>query len=147
MKNNLIYKKDSFDCTVLEVKNEEGFGGTINVVLSNGVINENDKICLCGFKAPIVTTVRTLLTFESGKESRVKNALKSVKNVKASLGVKIVANNVERVVCGTSVIKIKDKKKNKNNVVEKLTIELIDEIFNNDNGIMTEERSKGLCYG
>lgn len=141
LKNRLLYKKDSFDCTVLEVKNEEGFGSTIDVVLSNGVINENDKICLCGFKAPIVTTVRTLLTFESGKESRVKNALKSVKHVKASLGVKIVANNVDKVICGTSVIKIKDKKK-MSNATERLTIDQIDEIFTNDNGIMTEEDAR-----
>lgn len=144
LKNRLIFRKDSFDCTVLEVKNEEGFGGTLDVVLSNGVIDENDKICLCGFKAPIITTVRTLLTFESGKESRVKNALKSVKHVKASLGIKIVANNVDKVVCGTSIIKIKEKKKGDSNTTAKLTIDQIDEIFSNDNGIMTEEEAKAF---
>lgn len=142
LRNRLLFQKDSFDCTVLEVKNEEGFGSTIDVVLSNGVLSENDKICLCGFKAPIITTVRTLLTFESGKESRVKNSLKSVKQVKASLGVKIVANNLDKVICGTSIIKIKEKKKKDIRATGRLTIEEVDEIFNSDNGIMGEEDAK-----
>ena len=54
--------KDDFKCTVLEVKDTDGHGKTIDVLLLSGRLNVKDKIVLQGFNGPIVTQVRALLT-------------------------------------------------------------------------------------
>ena len=41
-----LYEKDTFDCTVLEVKVIEGLGTTIDVVLVNGLLKVSDTIIL-----------------------------------------------------------------------------------------------------
>lgn len=71
MNSQLMYIS-SLECTILEVKVVEGHGTTIDVILSNGIMRESDKIVLCGMDGPIVTTVRALLTPQPMRELRVK---------------------------------------------------------------------------
>lgn len=71
MSDRLMYLSE-LECTVLEVKVIEGLGTTIDVVLSNGVLREGDKIVVCGLNGPIVTQVRALLTPEPLREMRIK---------------------------------------------------------------------------
>ncbi|KAJ3174940.1 hypothetical protein HDU87_006606 [Geranomyces variabilis] len=105
MTKNLMYLSE-LECTVLEVKVIEGLGTTIDVVLSNGVLNEGDRICVCGLNGPIITTVRALLTPQPMKELRIKSQYVHHKSVKASLGIKISAPDLEKAIAGSRLMVI-----------------------------------------
>jgi translation initiation factor 5B len=103
MTNKLMYLSE-VECTVLEVKVIEGLGTTIDVVLSNGVLREGDRIVLCGLNGAITTNIRALLTPAPLKELRVKSQYVHNDMVKASLGVKIAANDLEHAIAGSRLL-------------------------------------------
>ncbi|KAL0066009.1 eukaryotic translation initiation factor 5B [Marasmius tenuissimus] len=103
MSDRLMYLSE-LECTVLEVKVIEGLGTTIDVVLSNGTMKEGDKIVVCGLNGPIVTQVRALLTPQPLRELRIKSAYVHHKEVKAALGVKIVAPDLEKAIAGSRLL-------------------------------------------
>jgi translation initiation factor 5B len=105
MTESLMYLSE-LECTVLEVKVIEGLGTTIDVVLSNGVLNEGDRICVCGLNGPIVTTIRALLTPQPLRELRVKSAYQHHKSIKAAMGVKIAAPDLEKAIAGARLLVI-----------------------------------------
>ncbi|KAL9012710.1 MAG: hypothetical protein Q9173_002539 [Seirophora scorigena] len=103
MTNKLMYLSE-VECTVLEVKVIEGLGTTIDVVLSNGVLREGDRIVLCGLNGAITTNIRALLTPAALKELRIKSQYVHNQEVKASLGVKIAANDLEHAIAGSRLL-------------------------------------------
>jgi translation initiation factor 5B len=103
MTEKLMYISD-LECTVLEVKVIEGLGTTIDVILSNGVLHEGDRIVLCGLEGPIITSIRALLTPEPMREMRVKSAYVHHKEVKAALGVKISAQGLTNAIAGSRLL-------------------------------------------
>ncbi|PFH50562.1 hypothetical protein AMATHDRAFT_40760 [Amanita thiersii Skay4041] len=103
MSDRLMYLAE-LECTVLEVKVVEGLGTTIDVVLSNGILREGEKIVVCGLNGPIVTQVRALLTPQPLRELRIKSAYVHHKEVKAALGVKIVAPDLEKAIAGSRLL-------------------------------------------
>jgi len=108
MTNQLMYLSE-VECTVLEVKVIEGLGTTIDVVLSNGILHEGDRIVLCGTEGAITTDVRALLTPAEMKELRVKSQYVHNKTVKAALGVKIAANGLDNAIAGSRLLVVKNK--------------------------------------
>ncbi|KAG6853716.1 hypothetical protein C0991_002132 [Blastosporella zonata] len=103
MSDRLMYLSE-LECTVLEVKVIEGLGTTIDVVLSNGILREGDRIVVCGLNGPIVTQVRALLTPQPLRELRIKSAYIHHKEVKAALGVKITAPDLEKAIAGSRLL-------------------------------------------
>ena len=93
----------NLQCTILEVKQIEGLGTTIDVILINGEIKEGDTIVVCGLNGPIVTKIRALLTPQPLKEIRVKGQYISHKKLRAATGIKIAANGLEHAVAGTQL--------------------------------------------
>ncbi|KPI87339.1 putative translation initiation factor IF-2 [Leptomonas seymouri] len=106
MEGKVTYK-DDLQCTVLEVKPITGYGFTIDVILINGNLHEGDEICLCGQAGPIFTQIRSLLTPKPMREMRVRGEYDHHKAIKAAMGVKIAANDLEYVVPGTPLLVVK----------------------------------------
>ncbi|KFY90134.1 hypothetical protein V500_05272 [Pseudogymnoascus sp. VKM F-4518 (FW-2643)] len=103
MVGSLMYLSE-VQCTVLEVKAIEGFGMTIDVILSNGILREGDRILICGINGVIKTNIRALLTPAAMKELRLKSAYVHNKEVKAALGVKISAPDLEGAIAGSRLM-------------------------------------------
>lgn len=103
MEGKVSFKED-LQCTVLEVKPIQGIGTTIDVVLVNGTLHYGDRIVICGMNGPIITQIRALLTPQPMRELRVKAEYIQHKEVRAAMGVKISAENLEHAVPGTPLI-------------------------------------------
>lgn len=103
MSDKLMYVTE-LECTVLEVKVIEGLGTTIDVVLVNGWLHEGDRIVVCGLNGPIVTQIRALLTPQPMRELRVKSQYIHHKSVKAALGIKIAAPDLEKAIAGSRLL-------------------------------------------
>ena len=95
---------DTVKATVLEKKVIEGLGTSLDVILVNGRLRVGDRIVLCGMNGPVVTTVRALLTPQPMRELRTKTMYIKNDEVKAAMGLKVVAQDLDDAVAGTSLI-------------------------------------------
>ena len=85
---------------MLEVEVIEDLGTTIDVIISNGVLREGDRIVLYGLNGPIATNLRALLTPASLKELRLKPQYVHNKEANAARGAQIAANELDGAIAG-----------------------------------------------
>jgi translation initiation factor 5B len=95
--------------TVLEVKEEKGFGTTVDVVLYDGTFRDDDRIVVGGTEEPIVTDVRALLKPKPLSEIRTESRFERVDIVGAADGVKIAASDLETAMAGAPVRAVRDR--------------------------------------
>ena len=102
MKKKLIASNEPAKGIVLEVKEEPGFGTTIDVIIYDGVLSKNDTFIVVGKSTPIVTRVRALLMPRPLQDIRMhEGRFIQVDEVAAAAGVKNSALNLEDVISGT----------------------------------------------
>ncbi len=89
--------------TVIEVKEEQGLGTTLDAIISDGSLSVDDTIVVGGTGGPIVTTVRALLQPRPLEEIRTGRRFEQVDRVEAAAGVKIAAANLETAMAGAPI--------------------------------------------
>jgi len=95
--------------TVLEVKEERGFGTTLDVVLYDGTVRKGDTVVVGGVEDPIVTEVRALLQPRPLAEIRTEKRFDQVDEVVAAAGIKIAAPDLDDAMAGAPVRVVRDR--------------------------------------
>ncbi|TYL40199.1 translation initiation factor IF-2 [Natronococcus pandeyae] len=108
--------------TVLEVKDEKGFGKTIDIVLYDGTIRADDTIVVGGTNETIVTDVRALLQPRPLAEIRTESRFEKVDEVPAAAGIKVAAPDLGEAIAGAPVRIVRDRELE--DVIEEVEAEL-----------------------
>jgi translation initiation factor 5B len=111
LENNLKTDQESKGrSSILEVKEVQGLGTTLDCILYNGNLKVGDKIAFSTLNGVTITTIRALLKPKPLDEMRdPKDKFVNIQNVKAASGVKIVAPNLEGALPGSELITIENE--------------------------------------
>ncbi|RBI63500.1 translation initiation factor IF-2 [halophilic archaeon] len=128
--------------TVLEVKEEKGFGTTIDVVLYDGTVEADETVVVGGANEPIVTDVRALLKPRPLAEIRTEDRFEQVDSIAAASGVKIAAPDLDAAMAGAPVRVVRDREIDA--VIEEVSAELAEvEVETQDEGIVVKADTLG----
>ncbi len=128
--------------TVLEVKDTQGFGTTIDAVVYDGTIRENDQIVVGGLTEPIVTDVRALLEPKPLSEIRTDEEFEKVDEVVAADGVKIAAPDLGGAMAGAPIRVVRDR--DVNDVITEVEAELAEiEVNTTEEGVTVKADTLG----
>jgi len=126
---------------ILEVKEVKGLGLTLDVILYDGKLSREDYLIIGG-KEPIVTKVKALLLPRPLQEIRVEKKFINVDEVTAAIGVKVVAQNLEKAIAGMPIRATKDEKEI-SKLIEEVKIEKYVEFEKNPNGVIIKADTIG----
>jgi translation initiation factor 5B len=129
--------------TILEVKEEEGLGKTIDAIIYDGTLKVNDTIVIAGLEKPITTKVKALFEPSPLAEMRDKKSkFNPVKEVTAATGVKISALEIDEVVSGMPFRSVNED--NIEQVKEEIQQEVEEVLIETDNeGVIIKADSLG----
>ncbi|KAB7519502.1 translation initiation factor IF-2 [Halosegnis rubeus] len=128
--------------TVLEVKDEQGFGTTIDIVLYDGTVTGEDTIVVGGKNSPIVTDVRALLHPRPLAEIRTEKHFEKVDSVSAATGIKIAAPDLDDAMAGAPVRVVRDR--DVDDVIAEVEAELSDlSVETEENGVVVKADTLG----
>jgi len=109
---------------VLECREVLGLGNVADVIIYDGVLKKDDTIVLGGLKGPIVTKIRSILMPKPMDEMRdPEDRFKSVDEVVAAAGVRIVAQGLDDAVAGSPLFSARSQAEVEE-AVKKVTEEL-----------------------
>ncbi len=111
MMNKLTYADlEDGKGVILEVKEEQGLGTTINVILYAGSIRQNDTIVITGKNGPIITKIKSIFQPKPLDEIRdPRNRFERPEIVWASAGMKIIAQNIQDAISGGALYVARDE--------------------------------------
>ncbi|QIW23113.1 translation initiation factor IF-2 [Sulfolobus sp. S-194] len=102
MKTKLRFAEGPAKGVILEVKELQGLGYTIDVIIYDGILKKNDTIVIGGLNGPIITKVRSILVPKPLQDIKVvKTDLTQIDEVYAAAGVKIYAPELENALAGS----------------------------------------------
>jgi translation initiation factor 5B len=128
--------------TVLEVTETQGFGTTIDAVIYDGTVSEDDQIVVGGLNGPIVTEVRALLEPKPLSEIRSDDEFEKVDQVTAADGVKIAAPDLDGAMAGAPIRVVRDR--DREAVIEAVEQELAEiEVSTAEEGITVKADTLG----
>lgn len=132
MKDRLTTSAGPAEGVVLEVMEEAGIGHTINVIISDGVLRTGDRIALMGVDGPFSTRVKALLMPKPLDEMRdPRDRFRRVEQVEAAVGVKIVADDLEKCLAGSPLYVVPSPSKEQE-VLEKIKNEVSEFMITTD---------------
>jgi translation initiation factor 5B len=128
--------------TVLEVKDTQGFGTTLDAVIYDGTIREDDTIVVGGLTEPIVTEVRALLEPKPLSEIRTDEQFENVAEVAAADGVKIAAPDLDDAMAGAPIRVVRDR--DRDAVIAEVEQELAEiEVSTGEEGLVVKADTLG----
>ena len=128
--------------TVLEVKETQGFGTTIDAVIYDGTIAADDQLVVGGVNDPIVTEVRALLQPRPLSEIRADEAFEQVDSVVAAQGVKIAAPDLDDAMAGAPIRVVRDR--DVEDVLDEVRAELAEiEVETDEDGLTVKADTLG----
>lgn len=102
MRKRLITGDEPAKGIVLEVREEEGFGITVDTIIYEGVLRKGDTILLATRDGYVKTYVRALLLPRPLQDMRMhEGRFMQVDEVVAAAGVKVAAPDLENVIAGS----------------------------------------------
>lgn len=95
---------------VIEIKNEEGLGSTANVILIDGTIHKTDFIVMAKPDSVITTKLKAILLPKPlNQKSDPKDKLMHVNQVNAAAGIKIISQDLDDLLPGSTIYATNNK--------------------------------------
>ena len=131
--------------TILEVKETEGLGTTLDVIIYDGTLKVNDTIVIGGVIEPIVAKVRVLLQPAPLHEMRdKKSTFTHIKKAAAATGVRISAHGLEEAIAGMPLLGCNDDEESIEEAKQKVQEEVKEVLLDTGkNGIIIKADSLG----
>ena len=132
--------------TILEVKETQGLGKTMDVILFDGHLKKGDTIVIGGFDGALVTTVKALLEPKELQEMMdVKTKYKQLDKALAATGVKISAHDLDNVVAGMPLQSVNSNDPNDLERTKEEVQELVEEVIieTEDMGLILKANTLG----
>ncbi|WP_324665290.1 translation initiation factor IF-2 [Haloarcula sediminis] len=128
--------------TVLEVKDTQGFGATLDAIIYDGTIRADDTIVVGGLQGPIVTDVRALLRPRPLEEIRTEQQFEQVDSVAAADGVKVAAPDLDDAIAGAPIRVLRDRERSE--VIAEVEEELSEiEVTTGEEGVVVKADTLG----